>query len=89
MDSIIKLLGQSIPSVTGRVWYEVLRVEPGARVVLGAQTRARDVVLPWSDIEAVYDATPLPRPSDVPAILGKGQYRKSSPLCALVRAARR
>jgi hypothetical protein len=71
--------------------YKVAEVEPGRHVTLTSPNRTRQSVLPWRDIEQVFNGaspeSPL-TPAVVDEILENPENHDSSTMCALVLAMR-
>src|SRR5437588_10475047 len=55
-DLLVPMVGRCLPSSKDRVIYEVVAVVPGQHVTLRSSTRKANSVLPWHEIERVYDA---------------------------------
>lgn len=87
-DILLRMLRCELPSYTGRVMYLVTEVETGSHVTLTSPGRKKPSVLPWGNIERVFNRArsgTLLTPSVVGAILEKPQNRHSS-MCALILA---
>ena len=88
-DILMPMLGRRLPSITGRVVYDVATVHRDRHVTLRSPNRKEDSVLPWRDIERIYNAARSGMnitPTAVDGILSNPNNRDSSTMCALVLA---
>ena len=88
-QKLTRMLNCTLPSYTGRVIYTVTDIRVGKTVTLESPTRKQPSVLPWQDIQRVFNSpgTAL-TPTKVDTILNNPQNRDSSTMCALVLAMR-
>ena len=86
---VLPAVGSSLPSLSGSVMYTVIDSSPGEQVTLSSPSRQEPAVLPWSEIECVLTfarTAPHIDTGMVDDALENEQYRKSSPMCAVVLA---